>query len=212
MSLVRNLKKTYADFKIEIPRWEIPDQGITALLGASGSGKTSVIRLLLGLEQPESLSWNLGEQDLAKLSVGERRLGVVFQNYLLFPHLTAMENIMFGAQARGLSQDEAEAKIKAWEPKLGLSKFADRSARLLSGGEQQRVALARALIGRPRFLFLDEPFSALDADLRQSSRQLVKEIVEQENIPTLLISHDEQDVKTLASHQFKIHKGSLVSN
>lgn len=209
MSIIRNLRKSYTDFKIDIPHWEIPDQGISVLMGASGSGKTSVVRLLLGLDQPESLEWSLKGIDLAKLETGQRKLGVVFQNYLLFPHLSARENILFGAQAREISESQVKEKIKKWEQEMGLGPFLDRPARLLSGGEQQRVALARALIGRPRFLFLDEPFSALDSDLRNASRKLVKEIIRSEEIPALLISHDGADVETLADHRFKISQGKL---
>lgn len=212
MSIVRNLKKRYSDFSIEISEWKLPDQGIAALLGASGSGKTSVVRLLLGLEKPDSLEWTMGDTEISKLPVGKRRLGVVFQNYLLFPHLSAEDNILFGAESRGISKKEALLKIKGWESFLEFGKFKDRPARLLSGGEQQRVALARALIGKPRFLFLDEPFSALDASLRESSRQLVKALVSEEKIPTLLISHDPQDVQALAQQEFRIDKGRIVSN
>lgn len=212
MSILRNLKKHYSDFSIDIPEWELPDQGIVALQGASGSGKTSVVRLMLGLDRPESMEWKMGSEDLAKLQVEKRRLGVVFQNYLLFPHLTAMENILFGARARGLTQGQIEEKINSWEDKLELRQFGHRPARLLSGGEQQRVALARALIGKPRFLFLDEPFSALDSNLRGASREVVRSLVAEEKIPTLLISHDPQDVDALASKTFKIHQGRLLAN
>lgn len=212
MSQVRNLVKTYYDFKIDIPSWDIPDEGVSVLMGASGSGKTSVVRLLLGLETPESLAWSFKGKDLAQLKISERGLGVVFQNYLLFPHLTARENILFGAEARRISRPESEGRLKEWEKDLGLSGFIDRRANLLSGGEQQRVALARALMGKPQFLFLDEPFSALDAGLRESSRKLVKDLLKKENIPALLISHDEKDVQVLADHHFQISQGRLQTS
>lgn len=209
MSQVRNLVKNYSDFRIEIPLWDLPDTGISVLTGSSGSGKTSVIRLLLGLEQPDSLEWSFAGVDIAKQKVEDRKLGVVFQNYLLFPHLTARENILFGAQARQVSVSEVQDRLKDWEKDLSLSSFLDRRASLLSGGEQQRVALARALVGRPKFLFLDEPFSALDTNLRESSRKLVRDLIKKEGIPALLISHDEKDVQVLADHRFQISQGKL---
>lgn len=210
MSLVQNLKKQYQDFLIDIPALELPDQGIHGLTGPSGSGKSSLIRLLLGLDHPESLVWTVDGTDLAAVPVGDRQLGVVFQNYLLFPHLTGLENIRFAAQARGVSDQEFDKKIKSWDSILGIGEFLSRPARLLSGGEQQRVALARAMIGKPRFLFLDEPFSALDSDLKESSRNLVMALVKEEKVPALLVSHDPQDLQHLCVKVHKIHQGRLV--
>lgn len=210
MSLVQNLKMKYQEFLIDIPTLELPDQGIHGLTGPSGSGKSSVIRLLLGLDQPESLVWTVDGIDLASIPVGDRQLGVVFQNYLLFPHLTGLENIRFAARARGVSDQEFNKKIKAWDSILGIGEFLSRPARLLSGGEQQRVALARAMIGKPRFLFLDEPFSALDADLKESSRNLVMALVKEEKVPALLVSHDPQDLQHLCVKVHKIHQGRLI--
>ncbi len=210
MSLIQNLIRDYGDFKLDIPRWELADQGITALQGASGSGKTSIIRILLGLEPCAGLSWQLLNVDVAKLPIGERRLGVVFQNYELFHHMTARQNIEFAATARKIEISRMQEKINYFADRLKMSPFMDRRAEKLSGGEKQRVALARALIGEPRFLFLDEPFSALDADLRDQARDLIKLIIEETKIPTLLVSHDEADVKALASHIVKIKNGRLV--
>lgn len=209
MFLIKNLIKAYPGFRLDVSEWKLPGEGITALTGPSGSGKSTVVRILLGLESCPGLSWMAGEEDLAKLSIPERRLGVVFQDYALFPHLTAYENIEFAAKARQIRDSELKAKLKEWSEILSLPKFIDRKAGLLSGGEQQRVALVRALVGHPRFLFLDEPFSALDADLRAESRKLVRSLVEREKIPTLLISHDRADVKDLASREFRLEGGKI---
>lgn len=208
--VIQNLIHDYGDFKIDIPYWELPDVGITALKGASGSGKTSVIRLLLGLEKCSDLSWNLNGKDIAKLSIEKRNLAVVFQAYDLFPHLTAKENIIFAAKSRKLTLDEGAKRMHELVTKLKLSECLDRPARVLSGGEKQRVALARALIGRPQFLFLDEPFSALDAELRAQARELVKNIITEYKIPTLLVSHDEADILALAVSTVRIQDGRLV--
>lgn len=215
MSLIRDLKLRVSDVAgdlvLDIPHWEIPDTGVTALTGPSGSGKTSIVKILLGLTVCPGFSWKMGDEDLAQLPVEKRRLGVVFQNYLLFPHLTARRNIEFAAEARHVDRQSLQRKLQAWSQILGLEACLDRKAELLSGGEKQRVSLARALIGQPRFLILDEPFSAIDAELRRESRQWVKNLIELENIPTLLISHDRSDVEFLARSEFQLHGGKIQS-
>lgn len=210
MSFVRHLVKDYGDFKIEIPEWEILDQGVTALWGPSGSGKTSIIKLLTGLEKCTGWSWSFGDGvDLANVPPQQRRLGVVFQSYELFPHLTARKNILFAAQARRLNSNTAEFRLAELSKSLNLELFLDRRAELLSGGEQQRVALARAVIGRPRMLLLDEPFSALNEELKMDARILLKNLIATEKIPTLLITHDRKDLEILAAKVCEIRQGRL---
>ncbi len=210
MSLVKNLRADYGDFKIDIPEWEILDDGVTALWGPSGAGKTTVFRLLLGLDQPKpGFEWNFRGENLAALPTPERRLGVVFQSLELFTHMNARENIMFAAEARGIASSEASTHLKSLVETLGLSSSLERRASVLSGGERQRVALARALIGKPRLLFLDEPFSALDADLRTEARNLVRTAIAAEKIPTVLITHDRSDLDSLATKVTEIHNGRI---
>lgn len=211
MSIVKNLERKYDDnFSLSIPHWEIPDQGVSALVGPSGSGKSSILRHLLGLEDCPGLSWIFHGQDLIPLPVEERRLGVVFQSFALFAHLTAKENILFAARARGLSSSDALSRMNQLIDVLKIHECLSRTAAQLSGGEKQRVALARALIGQPRFLFLDEPFSALDANIKDEARSLVLQTVKHFKIPTLLISHDKADITALADHIFKIDNGRLL--
>ena len=210
MSLVEGLNKNYDGFSIEIPRWEINDEGVTALWGPSGSGKTSVFRLLIGLEPCPSLSWTFGTVNLAALPVPARELGVVFQSLELFPHMTAEANILFAARARGLDSDTTRARFKQLTDDLRMAGYLARKAHLLSGGEAQRVALARAVIAKPRFLFLDEPFSSLDAELKSDARGVVKRVIEKFKIPTLLITHDEADLSALAQKVVKISNGKLI--
>lgn len=209
--IIKNLFRDYGDFKIDIPLWSLPDQGISALSGPSGSGKTSVIRILLGLEPCPSLRWQFHDLDLAQLPVERRRLGVVFQSYELFRHMTARQNIQFAADARRIDKAVATNRLRELAHRLQIDSILDRSAKVLSGGERQRVALARALIGEPQFLFLDEPFSALDAHLRGEARQLVKSVVKEFNIPTLLVSHDSADIESLAQTVTKIDKGRIIA-
>lgn len=210
MSLVENLRHDYGDFKLDIPKWEILDSGVTALVGPSGSGKTSVFRMLLGLEKNTQFSWDFKGQDLAKLKTPARRLGVVFQSYDLFPHMTAQENILFAAKARKVPTDRAAKRLKELSQILQMDSFLDRKASLCSGGEKQRIALARAIIGEPQILLLDEPFSALDANLRQESRKLVKELIAREGIPTVLVTHDKEDVEFLADKVTYIRDGVIA--
>jgi sulfate transport system ATP-binding protein/putative spermidine/putrescine transport system ATP-binding protein len=210
MSVIQNLVHDFGGFKLDIPHWEISDSGITSLKGRSGSGKSLIIRILLGLEECPRLVWSFHGENLAALPIEKRGLGVVFQNYELFPHLTAQENIEFAARARKIEISRRQIKLDELVENLQLKNCLYRKAKLLSGGEQQRVALARALIGRPRFLFLDEPFSALDAELKSEARALVRKIIQLEQIPTLLVSHDEDDIRDLAEHRIHIQNGELV--
>lgn len=210
MSQVEALCAEYDDFKIDIPSWEILETGVTALWGASGAGKTSVLRLLIGLDQPKTMRWIFQGVDIAKLKTPERRLGVVFQSYELFPHLSARENIMFAAESRKIQKDRAQNSFDEFVHILKLESCLNRKAMLLSGGEKQRVALARALIGEPRLLMLDEAFSALDESLRAEARELVKKVIQLKKIPTILITHDQQDIKSLAQKVSEIEAGRIV--
>lgn len=210
MSYVENIKRDYGDFKLDIPHWEILDEGVTVLWGPSGSGKTSLFRILLGLEACPGFTWNFQGQDLAKLKTPERRLGVVFQSLDLFPHMTAEENILFAARARRIDPVKAQKRLQELTAELQMTDFINRKAEVLSGGEKQRVALARAIIGEPRLLLLDEPFSALDEELREGSRKLVKNVITTEKIPTLLVTHDQRDVDMLANKVSTLRQGSLV--
>lgn len=210
MSLIRDLNVKIDDFQISIPEWEIADHGVTALTGASGSGKTTIAKVLLGTLKSPSLRWNLGGEEIGQLPVEKRRLGVVFQNFLLFPHLTSQENIEFAVKARRLDMDVAREKLRKWSGILSLESLLPKRASVLSGGEQQRVALARALIGEPRFLILDEPFSSLDTKLRRESRIWVKSLIEAAQIPTLLISHDRDDIQNLAHSEFHLENEKIT--
>ncbi|WP_235046239.1 ATP-binding cassette domain-containing protein [Bdellovibrio bacteriovorus] len=210
MSLVENLHRDYGDFKLDIDSWEILDEGVTVLWGPSGSGKTSVFRILLGLESCPGFKWTYQGTDLAKLKTPDRNLGVVFQTLDLFPHLSAEENMMFAARARKVNPAKSSARLKELSSILKMESFLQRPAAVLSGGEKQRVAIARALMGEPRLLLLDEPFSALDQELRDESRKLVKSVIETEKIPTLLVTHDQRDVEILGNKVTTIRNGRLA--
>lgn len=211
MSYVENLHRDYGDFKLDIDSWEILDEGVTVLWGPSGSGKTSVFRILLGLEPCPGMKWTFQGVDLAKLKTPQRRLGVVFQTLDLFPHMTAEENILFAARARDVNPQKVAARMKELTEVMQMQSFLQRKAAILSGGEKQRVAIARAIIGEPRLLLLDEPFSALDQELREESRKVVKRVIEVEKIPTLLVTHDQRDVEVLGNKVTTLRQGKIVS-
>lgn len=216
MSLILDLVKKYEDFEIQIPRWELHSTGVTCLWGASGTGKTTIMKIMTGLESAVGWSWQFTENaqkiDLAQLSVQQRRLGVVFQTLDLFPHLTGIENILFAARARQLNATETQERLKQISDRLKFADFAHRPAHLLSGGEKQRIAIARALIGKPRFLILDEPFTALDTHLRAEARSLVKDALSAMQIPALLITHDQLDIDALADKITKLEKHGLTTS
>lgn len=212
MSLVEGLIADFGDFKVHIPKWEILDKGVTALSGPSGSGKTTVFRMLIGLIPCPTLKWDFQGVDVARLPLRERRLGVVFQTLELFPHMTAKENIYFAARARRIPQEEADVDFERLIADLQLTHCQSRTVPQLSGGEKQRVALARALIGRPRALLLDEPFSSLDVQTRDGARRLVKSVIVQRKIPTILVTHDAQDLEVLADRVDRIQDGHLVGS
>ncbi len=211
MSQVLNLVKKWEDFSLEVPEWNILDKGVTALWGPSGSGKSTLLKVLMGFENCPGYSWIFNKEDIAKVSIPDKKIGVVLQNYDVFPHMTAFENLVFAAESRKINKQVTQQKISEFSEKLSMQSFLTRKAHLLSGGERQRLALARALIGEPRILILDEPFSALDQGIKEDARVLVKQVIQNAEIPTLLVTHDKSDLNILADKVTEISKGRLVS-
>jgi ABC-type Fe3+/spermidine/putrescine transport system ATPase subunit len=212
MSVIKNIDFLQDGFHLNIPLMEVLDQGVTALIGPSGSGKSTLIRVLLGLEHLKNWSWVINGVDQATLPTEKRNFGVVFQTLELFPHMTAKENILFPLECRGKISTENSKRASDLIQRLGLNSAVDRKPNQLSGGERQRVALARALVFKPKFLFLDEPFSSLDEDQRINSRNLVKEILSEYQIPALLVSHDRSDIEVLSDQAYRIENGKLNPN
>ena len=197
------------DFLLDV-EVEIPRQGITAILGPSGSGKSTLLRLLAGLEKLQQGSIRNAERiwaDTARrvhLPPQQRRIGMVFQDYALFAHMTVASNIAYGI---GKAH---EARLAHCMQRLQVGMLADRYPAQLSGGQRQRVALARALITEPDLLLLDEPFSAVDANLRQTLRQQLKASVSEAGCPALLVTHHLEDVYYLADHIGVMVDGQLL--
>jgi ABC-type Fe3+/spermidine/putrescine transport system ATPase subunit len=180
------------------------------LLGASGSGKSTLLRIISGLETPESgqVLWN-GE-DLASVPAHQRKFGLVFQDYALFPHLTVADNVAFGLKLQNLSQNEIELRVTASLEQVNMSGFADRGVTDLSGGEQQRVALARALAPRPRLLMFDEPLGALDRALKDHLLEELRGILHESEVPAIYVTHDQEEAFAIADRVVLLHAGGIA--
>jgi putative spermidine/putrescine transport system ATP-binding protein len=171
---------------------------LIALLGPSGCGKTTSLRLLAGLEDADAGRITVGGKDITRLPASKRDMGMVFQAYSLFPHMTARQNVAFGLRLRKVSATERDRKALAMLELVGLSTQADRYPHQLSGGQQQRVALARALAIEPQVLLLDEPLSALDAKVRAQLRDQIRRIQLEVGITTLFVTHDQEEALAIA--------------
>lgn len=193
MSTVKNINLKLGDFHLKKDQVEILDEGITLIWGPSGCGKSSFLKALMGYYPCPEMSWMFKGQDLNLLPAGKKPIGILFQSYDLFPHMTAQENIEFALKAKGQTLADVQGYWDKIKELLQLETFLNTKATNLSGGESQRTALARALITRPEILLLDEPFSALDKSRRQKARQLLSHVVEDFKIPALIVSHDDED-------------------
>ena len=180
------------------------------LLGPSGCGKTTTLRIIAGFETPDGGEVRLQEQDLTRVAPEKRDIGIVFQNYALFPHLTVNENVGFGLKMRRRPVDEIEKSVRDALKLAQLEGVGERLPRQLSGGQQQRVALARAIAIRPRLLLLDEPLSNLDAKLRDEMREEIRRVQRATGIATLLVTHDQVEALALADRMAIMDKGRIL--
>jgi len=182
---------------------------LVALLGPSGCGKTTALRILAGLDQATSGSVSVGGRDLTKVPASKRDMGMVFQAYSLFPHMTVIDNVAFGLKMRG--RDGAARRSRAGDmlDLVGLDEQADRYAHELSGGQQQRVALARALAIEPSVLLLDEPLSALDAKVRVQLRDEIRRVQIEVGTTTLFVTHDQEEALSVADRVGVMNAGRL---
>ena len=188
---------------------EISPGEFLTLLGESGSGKTTLLRLISGFEQPGSGEiWMNGER-LDTLPPYNRRVNTVFQNYALFPHLTVQENVGYGLQVSGVAKSEIPGRVNEALQMVKMQEFAASRPAKLSGGQQQRVALARALINRPKLLLLDEPFSALDANLRKQMQGELKSLQRELGITFLFVTHDQDEAMALSDRIALLKDGAL---
>jgi putative spermidine/putrescine transport system ATP-binding protein len=186
------------------------EQGeFVSLLGPSGCGKTTTLQMIAGFVEPTAGRITLEGRDLLAVPAAKRGLGIVFQNYALFPHMTVAENVAFGLQMRRVGRTESSRQVADALALVGLTGLAERHPMQLSGGQQQRVALARALVIRPGLLLLDEPLSNLDAKLREEMQVELRRIQRAVGITTLMVTHDQAEALALSDRVVVMHQGRI---
>lgn len=183
-----------------------------ALLGPSGCGKTTALRLIAGFETPEQGTIQISGAVMNNLRPYERSVGLLFQDYALFPHMTVADNIKYGMRRRGFAKDRMEARLSSLLNLIQLPQVADRYPSQLSGGQQQRVALARAFAIEPAIMLLDEPLSALDTKLRQELRQELRTILSSVGTTTIIVTHDQEEALSLADEIFVMNLGTIAQH
>jgi ABC-type Fe3+/spermidine/putrescine transport system ATPase subunit len=208
---LRNVSKRFGEhLALDDVSFSVAAGGIISLLGPSGCGKTTTLRTIAGFETPDSGQVLIAGQGMVRKRPYERNVGLLFQDYALFPHMTVAQNVAYGLRYRGVNRADAE---KRTADMLGLVKLTDYGARRpsqLSGGEQQRVALARALAIDPKLVLLDEPLSALDAKLRQKLRTELKEILTRVGATTIIVTHDQEEAFGIAERVIVMNGGRIV--
>ncbi|HZH15919.1 MAG TPA: ABC transporter ATP-binding protein [Archangium sp.] len=187
-----------------------PSAAITTLLGPSGAGKSTLLRLIAGLELPDSGSVRIEGVDCTHLPVQKRGIGVVFQSYALFKHMTVRQNIAFGLETRRLPRSEIEGRVDEMLKLVQLEELGKRYPGQLSGGQRQRVAFARALAIQPKLLLLDEPFGALDSRVRIELREWLQSLHEQTGVTTLLVTHDQEEALEISQHVVVLSDGRVA--
>ena len=205
---LQNISKQFGDKRVldnislHIERGEI-----VSLLGTSGSGKTTLLNIILGLTQMNNGKIIFNGVDVSNVRMRDRNFNIVFQDYALFPHLNAFENIIYGLKnKKGLTSD---AEVQEYIELLGLKPHLNKSVGELSGGQKQRVALARTLVAKPDILLLDEPLSALDGVIKESIKQHIKKIAEELQLTTIIVTHDPEEALTLSDKVLIINNGCI---
>jgi sulfate/thiosulfate transport system ATP-binding protein len=188
---------------------EVPGGSLTALLGPSGGGKSTLLRVIAGLETPDTGTIEIDGEDLTGVPVRKRGIGFCFQHYAPFRHLTVRRNVAFGLEVRRLPKPAIKKKVDELLALVKLEAFADRYPSQLSGGQRQRMALARALAIEPRVLLLDEPFGALDAQVRKQLRIWLRELHSKINVTTVLVTHDQEEAMEVADRLAIVNNGRL---
>lgn len=207
---VNNLTKHYGDFRaLDDVSVDVPDGSLTALLGPSGGGKSTLLRVIAGLEQPEAGVVRIAGEEVTGIAPQKRDVGFVFQHYAAFKHLTVRDNVAFGLNIRKRGKQETKRTVDELLQLVQLDGFATRYPDQLSGGQRQRMALARALAVEPRVLLLDEPFGALDVKVRRDLREWLLRLHEQRPVTTIIVTHDREEAMELASQIVVINHGRV---
>ncbi|MEE3718869.1 TOBE-like domain-containing protein [Tumidithrix elongata RA019] len=207
---VENASKQFGDFlAVDNVSLEVETGSLVALLGPSGSGKSSLLRLIAGLELPDSGKIYLTGRDATHETVQQRKIGFVFQHYALFKHLTVRQNIGFGLEIRKGDKRKVKARVDELLELIQLKGLGDRFPSQLSGGQRQRVALARALAVEPQVLLLDEPFGALDAKVRKDLRAWLRRLHDEVHVTTVFVTHDQEEAMEVSDKIVVMNKGRI---
>lgn len=208
---IQSLSKRYgAHAAVDGVSIDIPAGTFCTILGASGSGKTTLLKMVAGYERPTGGSIEIGGRDVAATPVADRNIGMVFQNYALFPHMTVAANLAFPLEMRRLPRPAIKAKVAAMLELIGLADLGARLPRQLSGGQQQRVALGRALIFQPDILLMDEPLGALDKNMRQAMQREIGAIHRRVGVTVLYVTHDQDEAMSMADMVVVMDQGQVA--
>ena len=204
----RHLTKRFGDFvALDDVSVEIPTGSLTALLGPSGGGKSTLLRIIAGLERPDSGTVEIAGADSTSLPPQRRNVGFVFQHYAAFKHLSVRRNVAFGLEIRKRPKDEVRGRVDELLKLVHLEQFGDRLPSQLSGGQRQRMALARALAVEPSVMLLDEPFGALDAQVRKELRDWLRRLHDEVHVTTVFVTHDQEEAMDVADEIVVINNG-----
>jgi sulfate transport system ATP-binding protein len=207
---VRDVGKRFGDFvALEDVSVTVGDGALTALLGPSGSGKSTLLRIIAGLETPDSGEVVIDGQDVTRAPARTRGVGFVFQHYAPFKHMTVHDNVAFGLSVRKRPKEEIRARVKDLLGLVRLDGLAERYPSQLSGGQLQRMALARALAVQPQVLLLDEPFGALDAQVRAELREWLRRLHEEIHVTTIFVTHDQEEAMEVAEQIVVMNAGRI---
>lgn len=209
--VLKNVTKSFGKVTvIDNLNLSIPQGKMVILLGPSGCGKTTVLRLVAGLENPTSGQIFIDGKDVTQSSIQHRDICIVFQSYALFPHMSIGDNVGYGLKMQGVPKEKRLQRVKEALELVDLGGFEDRFVDQISGGQQQRVALARALILKPKVLLFDEPLSNLDANLRRSMREKIRELQQRLNITSLYVTHDQSEAFAVSDEVIVMNKGKIM--
>jgi sulfate transport system ATP-binding protein len=207
---VRAISKQFGDFSaLKDVTLSVPEGSLTALLGPSGSGKSTMLRIVAGLEAPDAGAVLIDGSDVTLARPQERGIGFVFQHYAAFTHMTVGENVAFGLRIRKRPRAEVRERVDELLSLVGLTTWAEQRPAQLSGGQRQRMALARALAVQPRVLLLDEPFGALDANVRAELRRWLRRLHDEQGVTTVLVTHDQEEAMEVADTIAVMNAGSI---
>jgi sulfate/thiosulfate transport system ATP-binding protein len=207
---IDGVRKQFGDFvALDGVSIDVPDGSLTALLGPSGSGKSTLLRVIAGLEEPDGGRVVISDRDTTHVPVQDRGVGFVFQHYAAFKHMTVKHNVAFGLSIRKRPRKEIDKRVGELLQLVHLDGFADRYPSQLSGGQRQRMALARALAVEPEVLLLDEPFGALDANVRKELRVWLRRLHEEVHVTTIFVTHDQEEAMDVAEQIVVMNDGRI---